>query len=58
MEFIDRCQIGDGDCNWPEVRKAVAEIGFTGWSTAEVRGGGKDRMAEVKERMDRFLVKG
>lgn len=52
------CKIGDGDCNWPEVRKAVAEIGFTGWSTAEVRGGGKDRMAEVKERMDRFLVKG
>ena len=47
-----------GDVDWADVRAALAEIRFTGWSTAEVRGGDKDRMAEVKERMDRFLVKG
>ena len=49
------CKIGDGDCNWSEVRKALAEIGFTGWCTAEVGGGGGDRMADVKARMDRVL---
>ncbi|MEJ6648449.1 MAG: hypothetical protein QNL24_14130 [Akkermansiaceae bacterium] len=29
-------KIGAGDVDWPEVRKAVAEIGFAGWATAEV----------------------
>lgn len=48
-------KIGDGDCNWPEVRKALKEIGFTGWTTAEVGGGDKERMADVMERMRRVL---
>ena len=52
------CKIGDGDCDWPEVRKALEEIGFTGWSTAEVGGGGRERLAEIGSRMDRFLIKG
>lgn len=51
-------KIGDGDANWPEVRKALGEIGFTGWSTAEVGGGGKDRLAEIKARMDEYLIRG
>ena len=50
------CKIGDGDCNWPEVRKAVAEIGFTGWSTAEVGGGNRDRMKDVHDRMNKHLL--
>ena len=49
------CKIGDGDVNWPKVRKALSDIGFSGWATAEVGGGGKERMAEVAERMDRAL---
>jgi len=51
-------KIGEGDANWPEVRKALGEIGFTGWSTAEVGGGGRERLADIKARMDKYLIKG
>jgi len=29
------CKLGEGDVNWPEVRKSLKETGFTGWSTRE-----------------------
>jgi len=29
------CRLGEGDVNWPEVRKALVEIGFSGWATRE-----------------------
>ncbi|GIS58866.1 MAG: hypothetical protein CM1200mP2_10910 [Planctomycetaceae bacterium] len=32
-------KIGDGDCDWPGVMKALAEIKFSGWATAEVVAG-------------------
>ncbi|RMG35488.1 MAG: sugar phosphate isomerase/epimerase [Planctomycetota bacterium] len=49
-------EIGDGDCDWPAVRRALAEIGYTsGWATAEVRGGDRRRLAEIAERMNRVL---
>ena len=48
--------IGEGDCDWPEVRKALADIGYTsGWATAEVKGGGRERLADIAQRMDRVL---
>ena len=48
-------KIGDGDVDWPAVRKALVDIRFTGWSTAEVSGGDRNRMREIAERMDRVL---
>ena len=48
-------KIGDGDVNWPEVVKALDEIQFTGWCTAEVRGGGRELLADIAQRMDRVL---
>ena len=33
--------IGEGDEDWPEVLKALEEIGYKGWATAEVGGGGR-----------------
>ncbi len=50
------CKIGDGDVDWPDVRKALVQIGFTGWSTAEVGGGNRDRMKDVHDRMDKHLL--
>ena len=50
------CKIGDGDVYWPDVRKALGEIGFTGWSTAEVGGGNRDRIKEIHDRMDKHLL--
>lgn len=49
------CKIGDGDVNWPEVRRALAEIDFSGWSTAEVQGGDRQRLADILARMNRTL---
>jgi hexulose-6-phosphate isomerase len=49
-------KIGEGDVHWPEVRKALAEIGFSGWCTAEVAGGNRTWLAEVAQRMDRHLI--
>jgi hexulose-6-phosphate isomerase len=48
-------ELGEGDCDWPTVRKTLAEIGYEGWATAEVRGGGRQRLAEISQRMDRVL---
>ena len=49
-------KIGDGSAGWPRVIKALKEIGYTGWATAEVRGGGAERLADIKARMDRVLA--
>ncbi len=49
-------QIGDGDVDWKAVREALAEIGFTGWCTAEVGGGGRDRLADIARRMNDVLA--
>lgn len=49
------CKIGDGDVDWKAVNEALAQIGFTGWSTAEVQGGDRDRLADIAARMERVL---
>ncbi len=49
------CKIGDGDVDWAEVRKALAEIGYTGWATAEVGGGNQQRLAEIAANMNKTL---
>lgn len=48
-------EIGEGDSDWPGVMRALAKIGYSGWATAEVRGGGEDRLLEIKQRMDAVL---
>ncbi len=47
--------IGEGDEDWPEVLKALGEIGYNGWATAEVGGGGEEKLREISERMDKVL---
>lgn len=50
--------IGEGDEDWPEVLKAVAEVGYTGeFFTAEVRGGDEKWLLDVSARMDKILGK-
>jgi L-ribulose-5-phosphate 3-epimerase len=50
------CKIGDGDIDWQAVRQALADIGYTGWCTAEVEGGDRDVLADVARRMNRVLM--
>ena len=47
--------IGEGDENWPEVVKALREIKYDGWATAEVGAGGAEHLADVSRRMDHVL---
>lgn len=51
-------EIGEGDCDWPEVMKALNEIGYNGWAAAEVGGGDEARLADVLARMRRVLTRG
>ena len=48
-------ELGDGDCDWPAVRRALAANHYEGWATAEVRGGDRQRLADISQRMDRVL---
>jgi len=49
------CKIGDGDVDWKAVNEALVETGFSGWSTAEVGGGDRDRLEDIAKRMERVL---
>lgn len=46
----------EGDCDWPAVMAALREIDYSGWGTAEIPGGGKDRLMEIATRMDRIFA--
>jgi hexulose-6-phosphate isomerase len=48
-------ELGEGDCDWPAVTRALAEIGYSGWAVAEVGGGDRARLADVLARMRRIL---
>jgi L-ribulose-5-phosphate 3-epimerase len=49
-------KLGEGDCDWPAVMKALKSIGYTGWATAEVRGGDEERLQDISQRMDRIFA--
>lgn len=50
-----KAELGEGDCDWPAVLKALDEVGYSGWCTAEVGGGGLERLTDVSKRMDKIL---
>ena len=47
--------IGEGDLDWADVRKALVEINYYGWAAAEVDGGDFDRLKEVSANMDKVF---
>ena len=48
--------IGEGDIDWPEVRRALRDIGYAGYVTTEVSGGDAGYLKDVAARVDRFLA--
>ena len=48
-------EIGEGSVDWPRVRDELAKINFTGWATAEVAGGDRQRLKDVATRMNHVL---
>lgn len=47
-------ELGEGDCNWPEVNRALAAVGYAGWVSLEVPGGDRTRLAQIKANADRI----
>jgi L-ribulose-5-phosphate 3-epimerase len=54
-KFVDITS-ADDDVPWSEVRKGLDEIGFCGWTTAEVSGGGLERLTIVRQQMEKALL--
>ena len=52
-EFVD---LWDGEIEWKEVHKALADIGYEGIATVELRGGDAAYLADVSKRFERILV--
>ena len=48
--------LGDGDVDWPAVRQAFAEIGYSGSAIAELAGGDAPYLHDVSRRIDRLLL--
>jgi len=48
--------LGDGDIDWPAVRKAFADVGYTGWVTTELEGGDEAYLRDVGKRVDRLVL--
>ncbi len=48
--------LGDGDVDWGEVRKALAEIGYVGTATTELDGGDAAYLRDVSQRVDRLAL--
>lgn len=47
------CRIGEGSINWPEVRRALDEVGYNGWLTNE---SGGFSLAELSRRFDLIIA--
>jgi L-ribulose-5-phosphate 3-epimerase len=48
--------LGDGDIDWGEVHKALAEIGYSGTATTEIDGGDETYLRDVSKRIDRLVI--
>ena len=46
----------DGDVNWPQVRKALDEIGYRGYLTPELSGGDEAYLTDLSQRIDKILA--
>lgn len=45
-------EIGDGESDWAAFNRELVRVDWSGWGTAEVGGGGEERLMEIAKRMD------
>ena len=48
--------LGEGSIEWPGVRKALAEVGYSGYATTELDGGDAAYLKDVSKRVDRLVL--
>ena len=46
----------EGEVDWKEVRKALGEVGFTSYLTAELEGGDETRLKDISQRIDKIIA--
>src|SRR5206468_394784 len=47
--------LGEGDVDWPEVRRALGEVGFASYATAELGKGDEAYLRDVAARIDKIF---
>lgn len=52
-EFVN---LGDGDIDWPAVRQAFADVGYTGWTTTELDPGDEAYLRDLVKRVDKLVL--
>ncbi len=45
----------DGDVNWPQVRKSLEEVGYSGYLTPELSGGDEAYLTDLSKRIDSII---
>jgi hexulose-6-phosphate isomerase len=48
--------LGEGEIDWPAVREAFADVGYTGYVTTELPGGDEAYLRDVGKRVDRLVL--
>jgi L-ribulose-5-phosphate 3-epimerase len=50
--------LGEGDIDWPQVRRALGEIGYSGYATTELSAGDRSAayLKDIAQRVDRFIA--
>jgi len=46
----------EGDVNWPEVRRALGEIGYNGFLTTELGGGDEAYLTDLSKKIDKIIA--
>lgn len=46
----------EGDVNWPQVRRALDEIGYHGYLTTELNGGDEAYLTDLAQRIDKIIA--
>lgn len=49
-------KLGEGSVDWSRVNEALANVGYSGWGSAEVSGGDRNRLKEIAFRMDELFA--
>jgi hexulose-6-phosphate isomerase len=52
-EFVN---LGDGDIDWAAVRKAFADVGYTGYATTELEAGDEAYLRDLSKRIDKLVL--
>ena len=47
-------ELGEGDCDWAAINAALRGVGYSGWASVEVPGGGRARLADIRARVERL----